>query len=246
MHADRSAPTPLPVQNRRTTRRLPLAQAIELAAKADLGSVSPLAGLIARGYRFGIARGLCLKLIRRLEGGDMYSATLRRILKDFHGVEVGRYSYGPCLTPGALPSGTRVGNYCSIASGLQVFRRNHPGNFLSQHPFFYNRTLGLLAGDAIVAETDNPLVIEHDVWIGSRVTILPSCRRIGNGSILGAGSVVTRDIPAYTIWGGNPARFIRPRFEDDVRALVEKSLWWALPLQSLISAAGDLLNRPLA
>lgn len=56
-----------------------------------------------------------------------------------------------------------------------------------------------------------PLEIAGDVWIGARVTILPGCKRIGAHSIIGAGSVVTRDIPDYAIAGGNPARVIRKR-----------------------------------
>ena len=56
-----------------------------------------------------------------------------------------------------------------------------------------------------------PLDIEGDVWIGSRSIILPGCKRIGHGSIVGAGSVVTRDVPDYAIMGGNPAKIIKFR-----------------------------------
>lgn len=56
-----------------------------------------------------------------------------------------------------------------------------------------------------------PLVIDDDVWIGARAIILPGCRHIGKGVIIGAGSVVTKDIPDYAIVGGNPARIIRYR-----------------------------------
>lgn len=56
-----------------------------------------------------------------------------------------------------------------------------------------------------------PLQIEDDVWIGARVMILPGCKHIGKGVIIGAGSVVTKDIPDYAIVGGNPARVIRSR-----------------------------------
>ena len=59
-------------------------------------------------------------------------------------------------------------------------------------------------------DAPRPIVIEDDVWIGARVIILPGVR-VGRGSIIGAGSVVTRDIPPYSIVGGNPARLIRSR-----------------------------------
>ena len=58
-----------------------------------------------------------------------------------------------------------------------------------------------------------PLYICSDVWIGARVIVLPGCKRIGKGVIIGAGSVVTKDIPDYAIVGGNPARVIKSRRE---------------------------------
>ena len=58
---------------------------------------------------------------------------------------------------------------------------------------------------------DVPLLIESDVWIGTRVIILPGCRRIGAGSIVGAGAVVTKDVPPRSVVGGNPARVLRER-----------------------------------
>lgn len=59
-----------------------------------------------------------------------------------------------------------------------------------------------------------PLFIGRDVWIGARAIILPGCQRIGRGSIIGAGSVVTKDVPDYAIMGGNPAKLIRYRNEE--------------------------------
>jgi len=61
------------------------------------------------------------------------------------------------------------------------------------------------------AKEKTPLHIERDVWIGARALILPGCRRIGRGAIIGAGAVVTRDVPDYAIVGGNPAQVIRYR-----------------------------------
>lgn len=61
------------------------------------------------------------------------------------------------------------------------------------------------------AKKKTPLHIAGDVWIGARVIVLPGCRRIGHGAIIGAGSVVTKDVPDYSIVGGNPAKVIRYR-----------------------------------
>ncbi|MGC3976997.1 MAG: hypothetical protein QM751_01390 [Paludibacteraceae bacterium] len=64
-----------------------------------------------------------------------------------------------------------------------------------------------------------PLIIERDVWIGARVIILPGCKKIGKGVIIGAGAVVTKDIPDYAIVGGNPARVIKMRNTEVVHVL---------------------------
>lgn len=214
------------------------------ARARDACAKSFLSPLLVVAYRFAAVRWLCLGLLRRLEGGEMHSTTLRRLLKEFHGVEVGRYSYGPCLVPGVLPPGTSVGNYCSMADGLRVFRRNHPIDALSQHPFFYNSELGLLEEDSIDRIEDNPLHIGHDVWIGSGVTILPSCHTIGNGAIVGAGSIVTRNVSSFSVCAGNPARFVRERFSAENRELIERSQWWMLSLSEL-SGAVALLTGPV-
>ena len=60
---------------------------------------------------------------------------------------------------------------------------------------------------------DKPVFIGNDVWIGSRVTILPGVH-IGNGAVIGTGAVVTKDVPEYEIWGGNPARKLKSRMVD--------------------------------
>lgn len=214
------------------------------AGELEKQSVSSLSRLIFGAYRFRFLRRLCLALVRRVEGGDMNSTTLRILLRNFHSVTIGRYSYGPCLVPGLLPPGTTVGNYCSVAEGLRVYRRNHPVSHLSQHPFFYNKELGLLDVDAIQPIEDNPLRIGHDVWIGAGVTILPGCKNIGNGAVIGAGTVVTKDISPFTINVGNPSRCIGDRFNPGIRAQIEQTQWWMLSLSDL-GAAGSLLFAPV-
>jgi acetyltransferase-like isoleucine patch superfamily enzyme len=214
------------------------------ARELEKKTESSLSLLILGAYRFHFLRRLSLTLARRVEGGEMHSTTLRRLLRNFHGVTIGPYSYGACLVPGLLPPGTSVGNYCSVAEGLRVFRRNHPVGHLSQHPFFYNKELGLLNEDAIQQIQDNPLRIDHDVWIGAGVTILPGCKIIGNGAVIGAGAVVTKDILPFTINVGNPARCIGDRFSPEIRAQIEQTRWWMLSLSEL-GAAGNLLFAPV-
>lgn len=212
------------------------------ARKSEARGRSVFAGILLPLYRFRLLRRICLRLIISLEGGRFFSASLRTIIRRYHGVSVGRYSYGSCLVPGALPPGTVVGNYCSFAVGLKVLRRNHPLNCLSLHPFFYNHELGLLEADTIHSIRGNPLIVGHDVWIGDGVTILPSCRSVGDGAVIGAGAVVSKDVDAYTIVAGNPAKVIRKRFDGETLRIIGRSKWWNLSLPELLRADALLVS----
>jgi acetyltransferase-like isoleucine patch superfamily enzyme len=162
--------------------------------------------------RIPLFRPLAIRTICRLEGGQMWSQTFRELMLTHYGVQIGLHSYGPCLRPGHLPAGTHVGNYCSLAAGIQVLRRNHPTDRMSQHPFFFNSATGLLVDDTVPAVADNPLTIGHDVWIGWGVVVAPGCKTIGHGAVVAAQAVVTADVPPLAIVGWVPAKFIRCGF----------------------------------
>jgi acetyltransferase-like isoleucine patch superfamily enzyme len=172
------------------------------------------------------------------------SVTLRRIYERYYDVVVGPFSYGPGLKPGVFDPGSILGSYCSIAAGVRVLRRNHPTSWISQHPLFYDQQSGLVDRDRIAAPESNPLRIGNDVWIGTNVIICPGCRIIGDGAIVAAGAVVTKDVPPYTIVGGCPARPIRKRFPPDVEAAVAASEWWLRPLREITQHV-DLFTREL-
>jgi virginiamycin A acetyltransferase len=173
--------------------------------------------------RWTIARFMLL-LINRLEGGAMFSATSRELMSQYHEVEIGAYSYGDCFDPATMPKGTFIGRYVSIARGVRIFLQNHPVDRLSTHPFFYEQGLN---GAAIVDEPTQ-LVIGHDVWIGCNAIITPGCRRVGNGAVIGAGAVVTKDVPDFAIVAGSPAKRIRDRFPIEVQQRLLANKWWLL------------------
>ena len=196
-------------------------------------ALSPYSNVLYHLYRIPVLRKLVIRLCRKLEAGDCFSVTLRHLFRDYHHIEIGKYSYG-CFIPGVLPPGVSIGNYCSIAGELCVLRRNHPYRRLSQHPFFFNKHLGLVDADTIEEHQDNPLKIGNDVWIGQRVTILPGCREIGDGAIIGAGSVVTKDVSPFTVVGGSPAKVICDRFDDGTKQELMRIKWWDRPIKSLL------------
>ena len=157
------------------------------------------------------------------------SQPLRRWFRERHRIDVGLYSYG-CFDQWRMPGPLVVGRYCSIARTVRSAPINHPVQAITTHPALYERQFGVVDDDL---HYDDPQVIEDDVWIGHHAVILPGCRRIGRGSIVGAGAIVTRDVPRYAIVAGNPARVLRERFPRDVQVALEQSRWWEMDLADL-------------
>jgi virginiamycin A acetyltransferase len=202
---------------------------------------TPLAWLLLALAGRERGRRLALVLCESWEGGLMFSATARQILERHHKVTIGAYSYGECFVPGAFPAGVVIGRYVSIAPGVRAFLRNHPLDRLSLHPFFYNHQLGYVPADTIASGS---LRIEHDAWIGERAIITPGCKRIGCGAAVGAGAIVTKDVPDFAVVAGNPARVIRSRFPEPTCDLIRRSQWWNLPPHRLIPQL-DRMTSPL-
>ena len=90
------------------------------------------------------------------------------------------------------------------------------------HPYFYNPALGYKVKDV----QRKGLVIGHGAWIGYNTIICPGCDSIGNGAVIGAGSILTHNVEPYSIVAGNPAKTIRMRFTEDSIKLIEELKWW--------------------
>jgi len=170
-----------------------------------------------------LLRRALIKYITSIEGGEYYSKTLRKIFEDYHGISVGMYSYGGCFSIESVQPGIQIGRYCSFAKNIYVLAGNHPVKFKSLHPFFYNPALGHV-NDLLINRTK--CVIENDVWVGQGAIILPSVKKIENGAIIGAGSVVTKNVPPFAIVAGNPAKIIGHRFNQVVIDEIIESRWW--------------------
>lgn len=217
-------------------------QQIAIGRRSRLASVYNLLAsvCVSDSLRRAIVRLAC-----RSENGQMWSTTFRELLLKHYGVSVGRHSYGPCLWPGNLPRGTRIGSYCSLAAGIQILRRNHPINWISQHPFFFNSTLGLVRPGLVYDISDRPLTIGNDVWIGQNAIIAPGCQTIGDGAIVAAGAVVTGNVETFSVVGGVPARLIKWRFDEPTRIAVSASKWWDLPVWRLAEVQ-PFFTRPIS
>lgn len=168
-------------------------------------------------------RSNIIDITSRIEGGPLYSETLRKIFSDYHEINIGMYSYGGCFSTENIPSGTTIGRYCSFARRLKVLNGNHPLKNKSLHPFFYNPLFGYV-DNLLISRTK--LTIGNDVWVGENAIILPSVSKIENGAVIGAGSVVTKDIPPFAVVAGNPAQIIKYRFSKQLIDQIIESAWW--------------------
>lgn len=130
-----------------------------------------------------------------------------------------------------------IGMFTSIASGVVIGGARHPMEWAGMSPAFY------VGRDSIKKkfakhELPNPKIttVGNDVWIG-RSAILLSGISIGDGAVIGAGAVVTKDVPAYAIVAGNPAKIIRYRFDLQIINKLQEVRWWDMPEYQLKNAA---------
>lgn len=129
-----------------------------------------------------------------------------------------------------------MGKYCSIACGAKFLftSAHHAMGSLSTYPFplFYEQWDLPVSQITDAWDNKGDIVIGHDVWIGYEAVVLSGVT-IGNGAIVGARAVVTRDVEPYTIVGGVPARPIKKRFEKATCQALEALRWWDLPPEEL-------------
>ncbi len=130
-----------------------------------------------------------------------------------------------------------IGKFCAIAKGIEFVMNgaNHRMNSVTTYPF---NIMGSGWEKATPALPDLPFkgdtVIGNDVWIGQNVTILPGVR-IGDGAIIAANATVTKDVPPYHIAGGNPAKLIRKRFDDELISYLLEIKWWDWPAEKIFA-----------
>ncbi|MBR1247036.1 acetyltransferase [Bradyrhizobium sp. AUGA SZCCT0169] len=147
--------------------------------------------------------------------------------------ELGDYSY---LGPGCMVADAEIGKFCAIAAQVRIGAPNHPLDRPSQHRFTYCPEY--YTADAKRDHTffrqrrADRVVIGNDVWIGHAVIVMPGAT-VGDGAVLAAGAVVTRDVAPYTIVGGVPAKQIRERFSRDIAARLAAIAWWDWPAETI-------------
>lgn len=130
-----------------------------------------------------------------------------------------------------------IGKFCQIASGAKFIMgpANHRISSVTTYPFNVFGGAWSEASPAHMSQLPfkGDTVVGSDVWIGRESVIMPGVK-IGDGSIVAAYSVVTKDVPPYSVAGGNPARFIKKRFSDELIEILLELKWWDLEAEKLV------------
>ena len=142
-----------------------------------------------------------------------------------------------------------IGKFCSIACGAKfIFNSaNHTLSSLSTYPFpIFFEEWGLDVKDITKAwDNKGDIVIGNDVWIGYKAIILAGVK-IGDGAIIGTRALVTKDVPAYSIVGGVPAKIIRRRFSEDIINELKILKWWDWPKQKIAQNIIDIQSGDIS
>lgn len=149
---------------------------------------------------------------------------------DIHNSSIGNYSY---ISRNSNIHNCEIGNFCSIGPNVTIGFGDHPTDFLSTSPVFYDNSMRFdLFSKELIFDGKARVIIENDVWLGANVFVKNGVT-IRNGAIIGAGAVVLNDVPEYAIAAGVPAKVIKLRFEQKrIKQLLEMK-WWDWPAQTI-------------
>lgn len=138
-----------------------------------------------------------------------------------------------------------IGKFCSIAWNVSIGGANHDYTRMTQHSFLYNPHDKIRPDNMEIAydRFDKPVTIGNDVWIAAGAVITRGVT-IGDGAVVGANTVVTTDIPPYSIVVGNPGKVIKYRFSEEIIALMLQLKWWDWEIDKIKQNYKFISQRP--
>ena len=135
-----------------------------------------------------------------------------------------------------------IGNYCSISHGVKIGMGSHPLHFVSTSTIFYEPYRGYVKDQKYDEFEDKGYtIVGNDVLIGANAIILAGVN-VGDGAVIGAGSVATKDVPPYAIVAGNPAKVIKYRFNNEQIDKLLKIKWWDIDIKILSKKIDAMTN----
>jgi len=162
-------------------------------------------------------------------------------------ISIGAYTYGFefCRVFSHRGTSLSIGKFCSIARETKIFLgANHRVDWISTFPFGHQFQNEFGGSDIVGHPTSNGDVsIGNDVWIGYGATIMSGVK-IGDGAVIAANAHVINDVLPYEIVGGNPARHVKYRFDEEIRALLLELRWWELPFENIKDNIRILSAKP--
>lgn len=161
--------------------------------------------------------------------------------KIYYQYEIGDWTYGtPIVLSWGEGSTLKIGKYCSISDGVIILLGGeHRVDWVTTFPF--NVIFPGAKKFTGHPKSKGNVIIHNDVWIGREALILSGVE-VGNGAVIGARSVVTKNVAAYSIVAGNPAKHIRYRFNEEIIRKLEKIAWWDWPVVKIEEAWPLLLS----
>jgi acetyltransferase-like isoleucine patch superfamily enzyme len=215
--------------------------------------------MVFRRHRDIAGNPLILKINKRTKKEDALEElkTLRKNWAETHKrcypqahIEIGDYTYGfPKVKHWPGNSTLKIGKFCSFAEGVTILLGGeHAVNWITTYPFYgmlhaFKDRRGdyVKNGQRLLLGTD--VVIGNDVWVGTDAAIMSGVVA-GNGCVIGANALVTRNrqLPPYTIWGGNPAKQIGVRFPPETVEQLETLKWWDWSDEDICGAIPFLLS----
>lgn len=162
-------------------------------------------------------------------------------------VQIGRYTYGTkklAILQWREGASLTIGSFCSVSGRMTVYLGgNHRVDWGTTYPFGHV-FVGAFGGRDITGHphTNGDVTIGNDVWIGMNVTVMSGVT-IGDGAVIAANSTVGKSVGPYEIWGGNPARLIKPRFPEEISRRLHALRWWDCS-NAAIRELAPLLSTP--
>lgn len=141
-----------------------------------------------------------------------------------------------------------IGKFCAIARNVKFIMNgaNHSLNGFSTYPFYiFKNGWEHAIPDSINHPDIEDTIVGNDVWIGYKATIMPGVK-IGHGSIIASKAVVTKDVSPYSIVGGNPAKVIRKRFDEETINNLVNIAWWDWPVEKITEKLPEIINNNLS